>query len=122
VRLAPIYDTARALLWNTTEPNLQMWETTKSIDQRLDVYIRSSKPKMGWDGGDKLNHFELMKSLSNWKPIYKKVLREMVTPSFLAQSKQLLEGEFYRLFSPLRARIMLKCLEKRVDLFALSIA
>jgi hypothetical protein len=117
VSFAPIYDTARALLWNIFESNLRLWEDD-NIDRRLEGYIRRSRPKMGWDGASNLSHFDLVRRIALSDATYQKALLAMIPATDLTAVKQLLDGEFARLFSPIRARIMLSCLAKRISLFA----
>jgi hypothetical protein len=116
VSFAPVYDTARALLWNIFESNLRLWETD-NIERRLDGYIRRSRPKMGWDGASGLSHFDLVRRIALSDATYQETLHAMIPAANLPAMRQLLEGEFARLFSPIRARIVLRCLEKRIDLF-----
>lgn len=116
VSFAPVYDTARALLWNIIESNLQIWEED-DIERRIDGYVRGSRPKMGWDGASDLSHFDLVRRIALSDATYRAVLQAMTPSAALPAVRQLLKGEFARLFSPLRARIVLRCLEKRIDLF-----
>ena len=61
---APVYDSARGLFWNDSEPKLLKWkETPKQLDDRIIKYAEGSKPKIGWEGLDDLNHFDLIEKI-----------------------------------------------------------
>lgn len=64
VRFSPIYDTARGLLWNYSDDELLKWSKNPSLKKtKMAKYIDLSMPKIGWDGKENLNHFDLVKLL-----------------------------------------------------------
>ena len=61
---SPIYDTARALFWNYHEDRIQeLVKDENQTSKHIKKYTDNSYPKTGWDGYNKLNHFELMNRL-----------------------------------------------------------
>ena len=61
---SPIYDTARALFWNYHEDRIQeLVKDENQTSKHIKKYTDNSYPKTGWDGYNKLNHFELMNKL-----------------------------------------------------------
>lgn len=61
-RFAPIFDSARALLWNCDENKLQMLE---SNEKAFEAYISRARPIMGCAStGKAVNHFELVEHMA----------------------------------------------------------
>ena len=64
-----IYDTARGLLWNQTEEQLNNIIKSGNEEYFVKKYCNKSKPKIGIEGKHVVNHFELIKY---YKEHYKK--------------------------------------------------
>jgi hypothetical protein len=61
IHFSPIYDTARRLLWNISDSEILKWYNDPLLKkEKLAKYTRNSTPKVGWDGKQKVNHFELV--------------------------------------------------------------
>ncbi len=116
-RFSPIYDTARALFWNTTEERLAVVETAGRLEGFLDKYVSQSMPKTGWDGLSGLNHFALLEVLAAQRPKFGVVLKELAEPDAAAVLRDLLAGEFTGMFSDSRMKFMTRGLEKRQQLY-----
>jgi hypothetical protein len=121
-RLAPIYDTARALFWNTTEEKLEQVEREKRVEGFLEKYVEDCLPKTGWDDSPRLNHFALMRALASQQPNMQRVLHGLPVEALSNEVRELLAGEFAGLFSERRARFVLSCLQRRIGKFKESIA
>lgn len=81
VEFAPIYDTARGLLWNKVEPQIkQMYKQYKngSIDQIM-AFLTKSKPRFSFAENAKSNHFDLIEYLSQRNDTYKETIAKLVT-------------------------------------------
>lgn len=64
---SPIYDSARGLLWNETEDKIN--EISKSTDRKkqfVKKYCNNSKPKIGIENEENVNHFKLIKSYDTY--------------------------------------------------------
>jgi hypothetical protein len=60
---SPIYDSARGLLWNETEGKIETILNTKNRrGQFVKAYCDKSKPKIGIENKENVNHFELISS------------------------------------------------------------
>jgi hypothetical protein len=116
-RFAPIFDSARALLWNYDEGKLKKL----AQEQRaLEGYINRARPKIGTaTAGRALNHFSLIEHL----------VREFPTPARHALAKigwnsvhraiaVMREFPFNRGFSRLRKNLIAKVLTVRADRLA----
>lgn len=120
---SPIYDTARGLFWNESEAKLienfcyQKGEKKGLInEQKLEKYIKNSRPKTGWEGwkGKKHeNHFELLKLIYHNYPKYRTICNKLLEDVHLDRMKTLIDEEFKLYFSEIRYKLTLRCLEVR---------
>jgi len=66
-RFSPIYDSARGLLWNETESKiLEILNTKNRKEQFIEKYCNNSKPKIGIENKQSVNHFDLIKSYDSY--------------------------------------------------------
>ncbi len=116
---APIYDSARALFWNSSESQLQAVKqdpNPKRLPAFLERYVQNSRPKTGWDSANNLNHFSLIQKIHHAYPDLRSVLASFCRPNLLQQVQETLDNEFSLLISPLRREMILNCLKWRLDL------
>lgn len=116
-RLAPIYDTARALFWNITEEKLEEIERQKQRETYIEAYVNKSQPKTGWDDTPGINHFALMRALAGHSSNLQNVLKEIPVDTLMEKAHGLLDGEFSGLMSERRVRFVLSCLQRRIERF-----
>jgi len=116
-RFSPIYDTARALFWNTTEEKLAEMEGQKRVAPFLTKYVDQCMPKTGWDGLKGLNHFALVEKIARERPMFRPVLRSIGEVDLVAATVELLGGEFEGLFTVRRKEFVVECLKNRVERF-----
>lgn len=111
-QFSPIYDTARALYWNTTDSGLA--DLARDPARRAthqEKYVQRCFPKTGWDGMRKPNHFDLLRAISTSRPVLGALLRGIPTEGFSERIKRLFDVEFRDLMSPLRAEFIHQCLD-----------
>jgi hypothetical protein len=113
-RLAPIYDTARALFWNTDESVLATFDRKHDFDRFLERYVLQCYPKTGWEGIKSPNHFELMRKIIQERPSYREALARLDTSGLPEKVQALLDGEFDGLVSARRKRFIVSCVRKRL--------
>jgi hypothetical protein len=111
---APIYDTARGLLWNEHEDNLARFQGNEGA-VKLKKYIQESKPRIGWEGEKGPNHFELAGLLYQTRPEFRSVFDEILTPEREQAANELLKKEFEKLFSVTRYDLIKNCLNLRIQ-------
>ena len=121
---SPIYDSARALFWNNEESKLE--EIKKDPDpQRLPAfiarYVKNSRPKTGWDGVNRPDHFVLIQKIYQNYPDLRSVLSDLCHQQLLQRIRETLNDEFGPLMSALRREMILRCLKHRLYLFKKSI-
>ncbi|MEQ2007489.1 MAG: HipA domain-containing protein [Limisphaerales bacterium] len=115
---SPVFDTARALYWNTIESRLG--EISRDRNRRraqLEKYVERCFPKTGWDGIPAPNHFTLIRSIVQGRPDLRSALQSLPVHELRNHVRTLLAGEFKRLISPLRGDFILECLDRRATLF-----
>lgn len=113
---APVFDSARGLFWNNSEGQLLEWIADhKKLDNRIKKYAEGSKPKIGWDGLEDLNHFELINKIFSLDSRYKDICRQLIDTENLNKLIQLLDSDFEKLYSKERMRLIKKCLVYRFN-------
>lgn len=119
VRFAPIYDTARGLYWNSSEKEVShiLSLTDKNGNNpRIQKYVLTSRPKIGWDGEGTLSHIELLKRIYDTETgISKENFINFVSKENLNKCLDVINKDFNRLFSEKRRFLMSKCLTLRFE-------
>jgi hypothetical protein len=113
-RLSPIYDTARALFWNTDETVLATFDRKHDFDRFLERYVHQCYPKTGWEGIKSPNHFELVRKIVEERPSYREAMARLTTADLPEKVQTLLDGEFKGLMSARRKRFIVSCVRKRL--------
>lgn len=116
LRFAPVYDTARGLFWNDDDDKVRrrLSQGEANVNQYIAKYCRGSKPKLGWEGDDSINHFRMVEHLVRYE-FY--VSREEATRMFaddvLVRMCDVVDTEFKDLMIPERRLLVKRCLEYR---------
>ncbi|MFM9949316.1 MAG: hypothetical protein ACKV1O_15370 [Saprospiraceae bacterium] len=113
-RFSPIYDSARGLFWNEHEEKLTRFrEKTPDGVSNLERYTLTSMPRIGWDGVQNPNHFDLAGLIYQHRSKFRFIFDEMLHPERETAANTLLEQEFKKLFSTTRYNLIKKCLNLR---------
>ncbi len=63
---SPIYDTARGLFWNFSEAKiLNLINSESKMNETIQKYTLNSKPKIGWENENNINHLNLIKNINS---------------------------------------------------------
>lgn len=97
---SPIYDSARGLLWNETEGKIyDVLNTKNRKDEFIKKYCNKSRPKIGIENKENVNHFELIKSYDTYykntkfvQELFKEDKIEYVIENFNKQYKTLISN------------------------------
>jgi HipA-like C-terminal domain len=116
-RLAPLFDSARALLWDCPEGKLLELDLD---DQALQRYVDSATPCIGphrtFSKGHRCNHFEFIQSLLEAYPHPTKRAYSKIPVDVYKIGRNLIKQfPFRQGFSSLRRRVILKVLAARAD-------
>ena len=121
-RFSPIYDSARGLFWNEHEDRLSRFtDDSKDGAAHLEKYIRNSMPRIGWEGKQDPNHFELAGLIYQNCPEHRFIFDEVISSDFENAANELLEKEFKKLYSPKRYELIRKCLNLRFQMLTHTI-
>lgn len=114
VKFAPVYDSARALLWNKTEEKVQkMYQHYKNGSNELDHFVNKSKPRFSFQDNINANHFELVSYLCCSNDRYKKIVQNLITLSNENRIIEKFSDRAERYFSSERCLLMVEILKKR---------
>lgn len=116
-RFAPIFDSARALLWSLPERKLMEYHGNETKIRR---YVDASKPCIGPPGKhpkvNACNHFDVVESLVRLYPHPTEVALAKVSTRTVHVAAKLLDSfPYFRYLSGLRRKLILKVLEIRAD-------
>ena len=111
---APIYDTARGLFWNYTEDKIRrVTEHQNMIDVQIENYGKKSKPKIGIENRNNLNHFQCIEEIYSRFTSYTKCVTKVIHSALQADERELIDDKFRLLLSEPRRKLILDCLHYR---------
>lgn len=111
---SPIYDTARALFWNQKESFFEHLDKDSNSDTRIIKYINNSKPKIGLEKVKNPNHFDIVKSLSKDRFLGSRdIVNELINDKQHNICLELFNDQLSEFYTPVRKRIISKCLDLR---------
>ena len=116
-RFAPIFDSARALLWSLPEKKLLEYNGDETLLRR---YVDASKPCIGPPRNhpkvNACNHFDVVENLVHRYPHQTRDALEKVSDATARKAAKLLDSfPYLRYFSAVRRKLILKVLEIRAD-------
>ncbi len=96
---APIYDSARGLLWNESDEQIKnKYCTDSNSPKRLETYIQGACPRISTSDNSRANHFELIAFLKQYNNEYKQVIEEMASEENEFKVLATLKNEFKHFF------------------------
>ena len=115
-RFSPVYDTARGLLWNMSDSNLENKVRAQGKDAFIRKYCNQSRPKLGWEGEHQLNHFRLLELIYNNEfHITKAEMQKLFEERMLYEMQDFVRSHLSIFFTPLRIELINLCLEYRYN-------
>jgi len=122
-RFSPIYDTARALFWNTTDITLEkMANNRMRRGTWMRKYVERCFPKIGWDGYESPNHFELIRKIALQRACYRSMMAGLCPLNLAEIVADLIDAEFRGLITDVRADFIAECLDHRAKMFHEALA
>lgn len=111
---APIYDSARGLLWNYSDENVtQLLQTHKQGGKKLVKYINDACPRISIESNTQANHFQLIDFIKRYNNDYKKIVEMLASIENEQNVIKMLNKEFFHLFIPERSELILLILRDR---------
>lgn len=109
-----IYDTARGLLWNRTEEQLDKIINNNNVKSFVKKYCNNSKPKIGIEDRQTINHFEL---IEYYKEHYKtdNFIYSIFANEMLENVINMINRKYRKLLSKNRRIIIIEILKFRFN-------
>lgn len=102
-RIAPIYDSARGLYWNTSDARIRnIWQNHNENGRKVVNYISKASPRLCPENNDKANHFDLIEFLSEKNEEYRKLIWEFASVEKERRVVEMIQKEFKHFFLPER--------------------
>lgn len=113
---APLYDSARGLLWNESDTNCKhLLEVHKKNGKKVINYIEKASPRISIEENKEANHFQLIDFIKRYNKDYRQIV--VTLSSFENQEKviQMLQKEFFPMFIPERCELIKIIIESRFN-------
>lgn len=111
---APVYDSARGLLWNYSDENLkQLIELHKKGGKRIVRYIQEACPRISIESNTQANHFELMDFIKRYDNKYRQIINDLACIENEEKVLEMLNKEFYPFFISERCELITLILKTR---------
>ncbi len=112
---SPIYDTARGLFWNEHENKiLDIFHNKNRLEPFIKKYCDNCKPKIGWEGVNNINHFQLLEYLKTLSLVINcNLIQNLCNPKTLESAFIMIDSEFNFLLSFERRELIKLCLQYR---------
>ncbi len=115
-RFAPLYDSSRALLWNSNEEKFRTMDNDITArDKFVTKYLNKSMPKMCIGNGDVVNHFEMVEYLLRSNPKSSVILKDLLLVD-VSSLRKIVNNEFMKILSPQRRELIEEVLTKRFSI------
>lgn len=113
-RFAPVYDSARGLLWNVSDESIVKWrKMQQSGGMHLARYINDACPRISVEGNNGIGHFALMEFLKTQKPVYRETIDGLASLDSESAVLKMLEKEFYPFFTVTRREAVSYIIKER---------
>ncbi len=117
ITFAPLYDTARGLLWNFDEENIEKYlkNYDKNSGTLIDKYLNNSCPRISIETDKSINHFELIKFLWSYNKDFREIIDTMINDTTEEKIINFLEKEIFMYFTENRKRIIKIVIKERLQ-------
>lgn len=113
-RFAPVYDSARGLLWNISDENVIKWRNLQRSDSKKVVrYIEAACPRISIDGDSSINHFGLINFLKTYQKDYHETINQISSLKNEQLVLDLLKKEFFPFFIKERCELISYIISER---------
>jgi hypothetical protein len=116
-KFAPLYDSARGLLWNwSNETIVNAFQRYKDgVGKTIPKYIDEAAPRISIEGDSQVNHFQLISFIKGLNKDYAGIVNELATISLEKRVLAMLEREFWPFFSFERCFLTAEILKIRFE-------
>ncbi|MBN8858062.1 MAG: HipA domain-containing protein [Sphingobacteriales bacterium] len=93
---APIYDSARGLLWNHSDENIK--KIYKQGGNKIVSYVEDACPRISIEENKQANHFQLIDFIKRYNTDYNKIVSKLSSTENEEKVLNMLEAEFFQFF------------------------
>ncbi len=116
VRFSPIYDTARAFLWNWSDDKIKLsLKDMKKNGKKIDNYIEKASPRVSIEGDKNINHFKLIEFIWNQYFIYREIITDLACIENENKIIDLFNREFSHFFIKERNELIIYIIKTRFE-------
>ncbi len=108
---APIYDSARGLMWNYSDANIRKIFTQSG--RKIVNYIDEACPRISIEANKQANHFQLIDFIKRYNREYKEIIDDLAKAENEEKIIRMLNREFYPFFIPERSKLITLILNTR---------
>lgn len=108
---APIYDSARGLLWNYSDDNIK--KIFQNRGKKIVTYIDGACPRISIESNKQANHFQLIDFIKRYRQEYKDIVEDLSSTDNERKVIQMLKTEFSPYFIPERSALIIEILTTR---------
>lgn len=106
LKLAPIYDSARGLLWNFSDENIiATYKSHVEGSNKIKNYIEGACPRISIENNKEANHFDLIKYVKQENKEYEKIVNELSSVENEEKVIMMVKREFFPFFITERANL-----------------
>lgn len=108
---APIYDSARGLLWNYSDENIK--KIHKNGSKKILTYIEDACPRISIESNTQANHFQLINFIKKYNFEYEQIVNEISSVENEKRVIQMLKKEFFQFYIPERCDLITGIIKTR---------
>jgi hypothetical protein len=113
---APIYDSARGLLWNESEESIvKHYRHNWQGGRKLVNYVDEAKPRISIENDANVNHFGLIAFVKRLDKKYEWIIKDLISEQQEQLVFKMLRLEVFHLFSKEREELMVQILSSRFE-------
>ena len=111
---APVYDSARGLLWNYSDDNIKnLLRIHQNSGKKIVNYIQEACPRISIESNTQANHFELMDFVKRYNDKYRQIINDLACIENEEKVLEMLNKEFYPFFISERCELITLILKTR---------
>ncbi len=96
---APLYDSARGLLWNHSDESIiKLLAAHRQGSNKLINYMEMASPRISIEGNTKANHFELIDFMKRYNNEYRLIVNDLASEENERRIVKMLSKEFFPFF------------------------
>ena len=108
---APIYDSARGLLWNYSDENIK--KIFKHGSKKIVSYIEDACPRISIENNKQANHFQLIDFVKRYSQEYKDIVNDLAKDKNEEKVIEMFKTEFSPYFIKERSELIIEILRLR---------